>query len=47
MGNDAMQGTDDVATALQDVADRIDTTGAESGAIRDGNGNTVGRWELR
>lgn len=34
-----------IAEILKDVADRI-VDGAASGALRDANGNTVGRFEL-
>jgi hypothetical protein len=44
-GNAAMQTPEDVADALEDVARRI-RRGCEDGAIKDLNGNTVGRWGL-
>ncbi len=44
MGNDAMQDLDDVARAL----DKLARNGfADSGYIRDENGNTVGHYELK
>jgi Flp pilus assembly protein TadG len=45
LGNDAMQTAEDVANALQDIADEL-ASGASDGHIRDDNGNTVGTWEL-
>jgi hypothetical protein len=54
--NDAMQTADDVAQALYSIADGIvDITGsdpleAHEGLfrnVRDGNGNTVGIWQVK
>lgn len=56
LGNDAMQEPADVALALRDVADRLESIMGFPGTqsvfqtssprIRDANGNTVGRWEV-
>lgn len=45
LGNDAMQTSDDVAEALANVTNSL-LDGLTSGAIRDANGNTVGKWNL-
>lgn len=54
LGNEAMQSYGDVKDALKRVAQQLgpdgnDTPfdGRESGTIRDGNGNTVGSWEVQ
>lgn len=52
LGNDAMRNGSDLAHALHEVAGRLDGTMAvdlpgTEGRIRDENGNTVGRWEVR
>jgi hypothetical protein len=54
LGNAAMQDHHDVAKALRSVADHISkfvSTGwnpyALSASIKDENGNTVGRWEVK
>lgn len=50
MGNAAMQTGLDVASALREIADKLeehpDPTN-ESGRIRDYNGNTVGEWKCK
>lgn len=50
LGNAAMQTPADVAAALVGVAYKQLAgtlwTDADSGPIRDKNGNTVGRWEV-
>jgi hypothetical protein len=52
LGNDAMTTGYNVAAALRRVSGQVaelvkkDLPGAE-GAIRDVNGNTVGKWEVR
>lgn len=50
LGNDAMQTTDDIATALEAVAVQLQRSGAINPEyqqkVRDRNGNTVGRWEV-
>lgn len=43
LGNDAMNSPDDIATALADVAARMER-GQENGTVMDLNGNTVGRF---
>jgi hypothetical protein len=52
LGNAAMGTTDDVAEALENLAERLRKDGRsrpkiDSGHIRDINGNTVGEWEFR
>jgi hypothetical protein len=55
LGNDAMQTPADVRNALRKVADRLERDqdayspfeGEDSGKIMDGNGNSVGKWEVR
>lgn len=48
LGNDAMAKAEDVAHALQGVADVIDWAVAfgpgVNGAVKDANGNVVGHW---
>jgi hypothetical protein len=44
MGNDAMQTRDQLAYALELVADEVHHTTHEAGIVRDENGNTVGKW---
>lgn len=54
LGDAAMKTPDDVARALRQVADTLDTEGGRApvegysldGRIRDLNGNTVGKWFL-
>lgn len=47
LGNEAMQGPEDVAAALRTVADsRGMAAGIDEGTIFDLNGNRVGAWEL-
>lgn len=52
--NDAMQDQHDVAGALRGVADRLSRYVSTNwgpygleGKIRDVNGNTVGKWEVK
>ena len=56
LGNDAMQAPSDVVDALHALGDRLLQDGypdkwadpsEEGGPIRDCNGNTVGKWEVR
>lgn len=55
LGNDAMQTSADVATALRKVADRLEEKGyledeevsSLTRGIMDLNGRTVGEWGLR
>jgi hypothetical protein len=43
----AMSTPQDLADALREVADYLDTTvGPSTGPIRDGDGVLVGRWEM-
>lgn len=44
-GNDAMQDGNDMAWALNQVADRL-RDGRTAGIIRDDNGNKTGQWEV-
>jgi len=57
LGNSAMHTPSDVAYAVQKALQREGHEGAalgifeplelgDSGIVRDGNGNTVGRWEV-
>lgn len=53
MGNEAMQGPDDLAHALDRTAKRIASGemalhphDGDTAKIRDANGNTVGSWRL-
>jgi len=46
LGNAAMGTKDEIANALRELADKLDHTDADSGNIRDENGNTVGKWEI-
>lgn len=55
LGNDAMQTPADLALALRELADKVAVPDsretyapalADSGAIRDVNGNTVGTWDI-
>lgn len=45
MGNDAMREATDVADALQEIIAHLHG-GQTDGAIRDVNGNTVGRFHM-
>lgn len=45
LGNAAMYSGSDVATALREVATRLDN-GDSCGVVMDENGNTVGQWML-
>ncbi|HET6329215.1 MAG TPA: hypothetical protein VFF76_00370 [Holophagaceae bacterium] len=45
LGNDAMQTSDDIATALERVAEHM-RNGSDGGAIHDENGNAVGHFEV-
>jgi len=45
LGNEAMQTGEDVAGALQKVAEAV-AEGTQNGGIWDINGNRVGEWEL-
>lgn len=55
LGNDAMQSSADVATALRKVAERLEEKGyledeevsSLTRGIMDHNGRTVGEWGLR
>ena len=51
LGNDAMQTPEDIAGALRDAARRInglpEDMRGEFGKIRDSNGNTCGKWEVK
>lgn len=53
LGNEAMQTGADIATALREVADKMDSAyghhaiEADNGRIRDLNGNTVGKWWVK
>ena len=44
LGNEAMRSGLDVAAALREVADKIERDLEATGAIRDANGNTVGKY---
>lgn len=44
-GNRAMQTADDLASELRTIAMRLDY-GHTAGAVIDGNGDTVGSWEM-
>lgn len=44
LGNDAMQSGPDVATALREVAAKIENDLEARGMIRDRNGNSVGEY---
>lgn len=44
LGNDAMQTPVDVADAIERVRQALYCESATTGAVRDVNGNTVGRW---
>lgn len=46
LGNDAMQTPQDVAKALREIAEKLDTTGPSRGPVIDRNGNTVGTFTL-
>ena len=46
LGNDAMRTANDVANALDRIADEVLFVGLTGRAIRDTNGNTVGKWEV-
>lgn len=46
LGNDAMQTTEDVAEALEQVAKELSLIVSGWGSIRDRNGNKVGTWKL-
>lgn len=50
LGSAAMRRTSDVAAALRDAADRIESSPSwrsdgDDGGIKDANGNTVGGWK--
>ena len=47
LGNDAVQGLDDIAHLLHKVAMRLTDTGEGIGRITDYNGNVVGEWNLQ
>lgn len=51
LGNDAMQDGAEVAEALEQVAAKVHyelpLVAGEPHMVRDANGNTVGRWEVR
>jgi hypothetical protein len=49
LGNAAMSSNEDIADALREVADRVESSGDSApprvgASIRDDNGNTVGQW---
>ncbi len=46
LGNAAMQGPDDLASALRDIADEVEARTEYPRSIRDENGNTVGTWTV-
>lgn len=45
LGNDAMQTPDDIAGALREVADTVQS-GRGNGKIFDLNGNSVGQFDI-
>jgi len=45
MGNDAMQTSDDVVTALKQVIKKLES-GRDGGNILDENGNNVGNFDF-
>ena len=45
IGNECMQSNLDIASALREVADRVEE-GRNMGKIHDCNGNKVGRYDL-
>lgn len=45
-GNAAFDDPGELARILRDLADNIDARSADSGDIRDANGNRVGTWEV-
>lgn len=56
LGNDAMLAYSDITDVLQTTVMRIkagaslmnaEPTNTDGGKIRDSNGNTVGKWEVR
>jgi len=47
MGNDAMNGPDDLARALRRVAEQIEEQDPMCFEIRDVNGNTVGEFHYK
>ena len=53
LGNEAMQTPNDIARALNDVADRVECTTIRqlknSGSLKvmDLNGNSVGSWQIK
>jgi len=47
LGNDAVQGPDDIAQLLTKVAARLTGIGDHIGRITDYNGNVVGEWHLQ
>jgi hypothetical protein len=46
LGNAAMDSHEDVARALREVADKVES-GDYSGRVRDDNGNSVGAFSFR
>lgn len=46
LGNEAMADEYDLAQALEKVAAKLRTYGLVGASIQDGNGNTIGRWEI-
>lgn len=44
LGNEAMQTPEDVASALQDIAERLGYGDNAASIVRDVNGNTVGSY---
>jgi hypothetical protein len=46
LGNDAMQEPEDVAGALRNVVDKLESGETGEASILDLNGNKVGSWEI-
>lgn len=49
LGNESMDSVGEIAEALRDVANKVDSIQSYNqafGAIQDGNGNTVGGWDF-
>lgn len=46
LGNDAMQEPEDVARALERVAEQLREVGWRGAPVRDMNGNRVGEWSV-
>lgn len=46
LGNDNMMGADDVAKALEKLAEKLRYSGALEGKIMDANGNNVGEYQF-